>query len=104
MLNELAVEIREIRKSKGFITPASIYYDEGEQMLGKLMLVVAEVAEAAEAVRHGDEGNFAEELADVIIRVLDICGTMGIDIDYVVREKMEANRNRPAKHGKKSNI
>jgi NTP pyrophosphatase (non-canonical NTP hydrolase) len=104
MLNDLAVEVREIRESKGFITPDSIYGASGEQMLGKLMLVVTEVAEAAEAVRHGDGANFAEELADVIIRVLDICAAVGIDIDAVIQEKMEANRKRPAKHGKKSNL
>lgn len=73
-------------------------------MLGKLMLVTTEVAEAAEATRKGDRENFEEELADIIIRVLDICGTMGIDIELSVAEKMAINENRPRLHGKQSTL
>lgn len=39
------------------------------------------------------------ELADILIRVLDVCGAYGIDIDSVVQEKMGYNRTRPFRHG-----
>lgn len=42
------------------------------------------------------------ELADIIIRVLDIAAARGVDIDRAVREKMEYNVTRPYKHGKKA--
>lgn len=40
------------------------------------------------------------ELADALIRILDICGAYGIDIDTAVRLKMAYNLTRPHKHGK----
>lgn len=51
-------------------------------------------------MRHGDTANFEEELADAVIRILDICGTMGIDLEQAILNKMARNRERPVKHGK----
>lgn len=45
---------------------------------------------------------FAIELADVLIRVLDLCGLLGIDIDDAVRRKHEYNKTRPYRHGGKA--
>jgi len=68
------------------------------------MLVVTEVAEAAEAVRHNDKENFEEEIADTFIRLLDICGTMRIDIERRIDEKMKVNEGRELRHGKKTTL
>ncbi len=103
-MNELAKQITEWREEKGFYTPSSINGPDGDAMLGKLMLVVTEVAEAAEAVRHGDLDNFKEEIADAFIRLLDICGAMGIDIEEEIAQKMAVNKNRPQRHGKKTSL
>ncbi|MDR0905796.1 MAG: hypothetical protein LBN00_06445 [Oscillospiraceae bacterium] len=43
----------------------------------------------------------AVELADCLIRILDTCAAEGIDIDEVVRLKMEYNKSRPYRHGGK---
>lgn len=43
---------------------------------------------------------FASELADIIIRTLDMAGAYGIDIERAVREKIVYNATRPAKHGR----
>jgi NTP pyrophosphatase (non-canonical NTP hydrolase) len=89
------------RKSKGFVTPASLTtVTRRNQMLGKLMLVVSEVAEAAESVRHNEPDSFREEIADVLIRLFDICGTMEIDIGKEIERKMKINKTRPIRHGK----
>ena len=40
------------------------------------------------------------ELADVIIRVGDLAGVYGIDLETAVVRKMNYNRTRPHKHGK----
>lgn len=40
------------------------------------------------------------ELADAIVRILDMCAAWGIDIDEVVAHKMAYNERRPYKHGK----
>lgn len=42
----------------------------------------------------------AVELADCLIRILDTMQSLGVDIDDVVREKMDYNNGRPFKHGK----
>lgn len=41
------------------------------------------------------------ELADCILRILDYCGRVGIDIEAVVKAKHEYNKTRPYKHGGK---
>ena len=67
----------------------------------KLALVHAEVSEALEAYRNHDKENFAEELADVVIRVFDLCAHEGINISEAVQRKHEINLQRPYKHGGK---
>ena len=43
----------------------------------------------------------AVEMADCLIRILDWCGSEGVDIDEIVRIKNAYNRTRPYKHGGK---
>lgn len=100
-MNEIGNAIADWREAKGFKTPSGL--NEGWQrdlMLGKLMLVVTEVSEMAEAVRNFDLGNFTEALADTMIRLLDIASTQGIDICEAVYQKMLRNEKRPPLHGK----
>lgn len=66
----------------------------------KLMLIVTEVAEAQEALRDGDRENEAEEIADILIRVLDYAAWRGISLDREVGAKMDKNRIRPRLHGR----
>jgi len=41
------------------------------------------------------------ELADVVIRVMDLCGHYGIDLESAILKKHEYNKGRPYKHGGK---
>jgi NTP pyrophosphatase (non-canonical NTP hydrolase) len=92
-MNNLAAEIAQWRDEKGFVT-------EWSNMPEKLMLVVTELSEAMEAYRHNDKKNFNEEIADTYIRLFDICGSIGIDIEKEIETKMEKNKIRPYRHGK----
>jgi hypothetical protein len=46
-------------------------------------------------------GTVEEEVADAVIRLLDLAGVYGIDLDWHVAAKMAYNKTRPPKHGKK---
>ena len=69
-------------------------------LLAKLALITSEVGEAVRALQHGDDLAFQEEVADIVIRVLDLCGSDHIDLGEEVIQKMQANRRRPYLHGK----
>jgi hypothetical protein len=44
---------------------------------------------------------FEDEIADSIIRLLDLCEKMNIDIEKFIELKLLYNKERPEKHGKK---
>lgn len=43
----------------------------------------------------------AVELADAVIRIADLCGHLGIDLEAAIALKMDYNETRPFKHGKR---
>ena len=118
MLNTLAKSIRFDNASKGF--------DPLEGGLDRyLLLIISEICEAQEELRDGREINeiyyeranlgempdgnikwgkkpcgFPVEIADAIIRLLDICGKLEIDIEAVINAKLAFNKTRPPKHGR----
>lgn len=69
-------------------------------LLAKLALITSEVGEAVSALQHGDDLGFAEEVADIVIRVLDLCGYAHINLGCTMSSKMQVNRKRPYLHGK----
>jgi NTP pyrophosphatase (non-canonical NTP hydrolase) len=87
---------------------------EEERNFGELMMLIAtEVSEAYEHYRNnqdivevfygkGDKPDGVPiELADVIIRVLDVAGHYGMDMEEAVKIKMAFNETRPYRHGGK---
>jgi hypothetical protein len=75
----------------------------------KLALVHTEVSECVDGLRHGNppddhipqHSSCAAEMADTIIRCLDLCVHEGWPIVAAIQAKMAYNRTRPYKHGKK---
>jgi NTP pyrophosphatase (non-canonical NTP hydrolase) len=81
----------------------------------KIALMHSELSEALEEYRNGrspdqvyynpDKPDKPEgipvELADVLIRVFNLCGELGIDIARAVKLKTAYNRTRPFRHGGK---
>lgn len=78
----------------------------------KLALIHSEVSEVLEEVRNGQplqenwqtlpnkpEG-VPSELADIVIRVFDVAGWLGIDLEQEVADKLDYNSTRQHKHGK----
>ena len=78
---------------------------EKERNVGEmLMLIVSELGEAVEAHRKGTHGmltkdTFEDELADTAIRLFDLCGGLGIDLEKQIEWKLAFNKSRAEKHG-----
>jgi len=104
-INDWARVIKQWREKNGFETPSDLECQSNRNiMLGKLMLVVTEISEAAEAVRKKDISNFREELTDAIWRILDICETTGMDVNFWMEIVYNKNMVRPKLHGKKTSL
>lgn len=73
---ELADTIVSINKANGWDVTTPECWHNPRKLKSKLALVHTEVSEAAESVRHDDKENFARELADIEVRILDMCGGM----------------------------
>jgi NTP pyrophosphatase (non-canonical NTP hydrolase) len=120
MINELAKQIHKNAIDKGFF--------EKEKNIGEMLcLIHSEVSEALEADRNDKhcavsilgvngwvdndyfkvafknhvKGTFEEEMADIIIRVLDLCAFLEIDIEQFIKCKTRFNSLREKYHGKK---
>jgi len=101
-LDVLAAVLHETAIEKGFWS-GDINYDK---IGNKLALVHSEVTEVLEAIRKnkGSE-EVVEEIADVLIRTLDIyaamrnSGDLIHSLDEVLFNKIEKNKSRPKLHG-----
>lgn len=67
----------------------------------KLSLIMSEAAEAIEWDRQGKKDEIPHELADIVIRTMNLAQGLGIDLGKAVLEKHAFNKNRPLRHGNK---
>ncbi|MGE4340911.1 MAG: MazG nucleotide pyrophosphohydrolase domain-containing protein [Pigmentiphaga sp.] len=100
-LQALGEEIHAVNRANGWEPVRPDDWHDIYIVPAILALIHSEVSEALEAFRTGDRENFAEELADVAIRVLDCATGLGIDLDKEIRAKVEKNRRRAYRHGDK---
>ena len=92
-INELCRLAHENARNKGF-------WDKPREFGTLIALLHSELSEALEADRKEDIVNVKEELADVAIRLGDLCGGLGIDLEAEITKKMDSNKKRDRLHGK----
>lgn len=124
-IRDLIRESYETAKEKGWEDPPRQRKDVPEL----LMLIVTEVAEGMEEYRNGkpdlyyDSSNYdrgrgtfiifdtvdperkpeglAAELADVIIRICNMAGSLDLPLEKALAAKLSYNKTRPYRHGGK---
>lgn len=122
-MKTLQIEAHTNAKDKGF------WKGEAANIPTKLMLIVSEISEALEAHRNNKFANtlygiralnliienenfiysfeqkikdtFEDELADAVIRILDLAEYYDINLEEHIKAKMRYNSMRPCMHGKK---
>lgn len=127
-MKQIVTGLTESAKMIYLDNAAKGFWDSERNVGEMLMLVVSELGEAIEAHRKGksaklddykfiatagfDESDetiafkenikdtFEDEIADAIIRLLDMSGGLGIDINFHINAKLNYNRSRPRLHGK----
>ena len=107
-LNRKSREIHNKMIAKG-------HWDNEREIGTLLMLIVTELSEAFEAYREDRYANiskgvdafkshikdtFEDEIADVFIRLFDLCGFLNIDIEKYIKLKLKYNEEREYRHGK----
>lgn len=108
-VKDLQQQARRINIDNGWGAPDHKFGGHVNHDIIRLALVGTEVAEAIEVLRKGGgpsehiEGcaAFEEELADIVIRVMDIAEDRSIDLGDVIQRKLEYNRQRGYRHGGK---
>lgn len=93
IVSELSEALEEIRNGK-----PDLYFANP--------LVTSEmISDVEEAVRYAAKGHKPEgvviELADAVIRIMDLCGFMGWSLSHALWIKSEYNKTREFRHGGK---
>lgn len=124
-VSALVEEAHRNAVAKGFWRNAVVYTASTRRIslpadtdtaLCKLCLIHTEVSEAAEVVRcwgkHVPDGttstrqiglsDLSAELADIVIRVADLAGALGLNLEDTLTRKMAYNRERIYMHGKRA--
>lgn len=112
-----STDLRDIQKAVWRTAEEHGWHKENDSIPVKLVMIHSEVSEALEEYRNtppecevshlyykdssAKPEGFGVELADIVIRVLDLAEMVGADLTDLILTKMEYNESRPYRHGGK---
>lgn len=98
MVTELGEAMEHYRSAVGMKEPVYLVPETGD------FLTAAEVKVASDNIRQlasPKPDGFVVEIADTVIRIFDLMGAMGVDLEHAIAVKMAYNKTRPYRHGNK---
>jgi len=117
LFSDWAYVVHKLATQKGWHDDESNTDAEPAYISRAVALLHSEISELYEAFRNGTLHNtcdkmkelppekaltnLEEEVADIIIRTLDMAARLRVDIDKAINCKHEFNRTRPLRHGGK---
>lgn len=87
--------VRRINEQNG-------WFEADRPFSADIALLHSEVSEAYEGFRNHDMNNVHEELADILIRLLDTCERLEVNLTEEFMRKCLKNMRRGYKHGGKA--
>jgi NTP pyrophosphatase (non-canonical NTP hydrolase) len=98
---DLQKEIDRVNYLNGW-SPTQEDLDNKWFIPAKIALIHSEATELLEGYRNNDFENQKEEIADIFIRLFDVCTNLGIwGIEKEILKKIKKNEKRGHKHGGK---
>jgi len=121
--NDIRYGIRTLQRCVHALAVEKGWYDPPKTVIEAIALMHSELSEALEELRSFPQGSLeldeprhvvfrvditgkplglAPELADCVIRILDTCEHLGIDLADAILKKHSYNQSRPHRRGEKS--
>lgn len=94
-IHELQAEVKELLQTKGFNVKPENFWEV-------ISLIHTEVSEVADEVKKNGFTRpeaISEEVADIIIRTMNLAVMFNFDVGDAIRKKMNKNWKRPYKYG-----
>ena len=101
-ISRLAAEIREIKQANDWSVLQWDDWGSPNKVPALLAAMHSELSKGHEAFREDDDVEFLNQLAEVLIQVLDCAGGLTEDFGSVVAAKLQKIRPRSYRHGGKS--